>query len=229
MTTQKLFKRRVRERMAKTGESYTAARRQVAVKRDRLETDPTDLASARDLVSDAKLTEETGRSWSDWIVLLDRWGARDRRHGQTVDFLMADLAVSGWYAQAITNGYERVRGIRAKHQQPDGFTVYASRTVAVSIDVLFEAFVEPDRRRAWLSDGSMSLRSAQASKVARFDWGDGPTRVSVTFEDKGPAKATAAVAHERLAGPAEAETVKAAWRHRLAALKTLLESTTPPA
>ena len=30
MTTQKLFKRRVRARMSKTGESYTAARRHVA-------------------------------------------------------------------------------------------------------------------------------------------------------------------------------------------------------
>lgn len=29
MTTQKSFKRRVRDRMAKTGESYTAARRQL--------------------------------------------------------------------------------------------------------------------------------------------------------------------------------------------------------
>ena len=33
MTTQKTFKRRVRDRMAKTGESYTAARRQLVAAR----------------------------------------------------------------------------------------------------------------------------------------------------------------------------------------------------
>ena len=37
MTTQKTFKRRVRERMAKTGESYTTARRMLISKGDRPE------------------------------------------------------------------------------------------------------------------------------------------------------------------------------------------------
>ena len=37
MTTQKLFKRRVRERMSKTGESYAAARGHVVPGRDHLE------------------------------------------------------------------------------------------------------------------------------------------------------------------------------------------------
>lgn len=44
--------------------------------------------------------------------------------------------------------------------------------------------------------------------------GDGSTRVSVSFVDEGPAKATVAVAHERLPDPDEAETVKAWWKQR---------------
>ena len=78
MTTQKLFKRRVRERMSKTGESYTAARLHVVPTRNRIETDRTNLASARELASDEKLTEATGRDWDAWLSILDRWGARDR-------------------------------------------------------------------------------------------------------------------------------------------------------
>ena len=229
MTTQKLFKRRVRERMAKTGESYTAARGHVLPRRDGVEGARKRLASAAELASDAKLTEMTGRNWEAWLSLLDRWGARDRKHGETVDFLMAEQGVSGWYAQAITNGYERARGIRAKHQQADGFTIYASKTFGVPVGALFDAFVDDAIRRRWLRDGSMSLRTSQAGRAARFDWGGGQTRVSVTFEGKGPSKSTAAVAHERLADPDEAETVKAAWRERLAALKSFLESTRPAA
>jgi len=225
MTTQKLLKRRVRERMAKTGERYTAAQRHVAQQRDHLEAARKGLARAAELASDAKLTEVTGRSWEAWLTVLDRWGARDRKHGETVDFLIGEQAVTHWWAQTITNGYERARGMRLKHQQPDGFTIYASRTVGVDIGVLFGAFVDDWARGEWLTDGSMSLRSAQPAKVARFDWGDGPTRVSVTFEDKGPAKSTVAVAHERLADPDAAETAKASWKDRLAALKAHLEST----
>ena len=227
MTTQKLFKRRVRERMTKTGESYTAARRHVARTRDRVGDADARLASAMELASEAKLAEATGQGWEPWLALLDQWGARNRKHGETVDFLMAEHRVSGWYAQTITNGYERARGIRLKHQQSDGFTVYASRTVNVPIAALFDAFVDEATRGRWLTDVSMATRSVQPTKVARFDWFDGRTRVMVTFEDKGPAKAAAAVAHERLADPDEAELEKTHWRKRLAALKTLLEPTQP--
>jgi hypothetical protein len=48
--------------------------------------------------------------------------------------------------------------------------------------------------------------------------------VSVSFVDKGPAKATVAVAHERLPDPDEAETAKASWQERLASLKLTLEA-----
>ena len=225
MTTQKLFKRRVRERMAKTGERYTAAQRHVALQRDRREAPPTDLSSATELASDARLTEVTGRSWEAWLTILDRWGARDRKHGETVDFLIGDHAVAHWWAQTITNGYERARSIRLKHQQADGFTVYASRTIGVPIELLFEAFADDEARKRWLVDGSMSLRNSQPGKVARFIWVDETTRVSVTFDEKGAAKATAFVAHERLPDPDAAEAAKASWKKRLAALKSTLEAT----
>lgn len=48
--------------------------------------------------------------------------------------------------------------------------------------------------------------------------------MSVSFLAKGPAKASVAVAHERLPDADEAEMAKASWRGRLAALKSELES-----
>lgn len=211
MTKERLFKRRVRERMSKTGESYAAARSQVSQKRDRVQAAHTRLAA-------------TGKRWEAWFSMLDRWGARDRKHGETVAFLMGEHGVPGWWAQSITGWYERARGMRRKHQQPDGFTIWASKTIAVPLEVLFDAFVNPRSLRRWLTDGTMSLRTSRPGHTARFDWGDGPTRVSVSFVDKGPAKATVAVAHERLPDPDEAEAAKASWRERLADLKSFLEA-----
>jgi hypothetical protein len=225
MTTQKLLKRRVRERMSKTGESYTAARRHVVLGRERLETARTRLESAKELASDEKLAEATGQDWQAWLSILDRWGARDRKHRETVDFLIAERAVPGWWAQAIATGYERARGMRLKHQQPDGFTVYASKTVGVPIEGLFDAFVDERTRDRWLTDGSMALRTSQPAKVARFDWGDGASRILVTFEAKGPSKSTAYVSHERLPDADAGEAAKADWKVRLSALKSFLEST----
>jgi hypothetical protein len=225
MTTQKLFKRRVRERMSKTGESYAAARTHVVVGRERLETARTRLASAKELASDAKLTEATGRDWQAWLTILDRWGARDRTHREIVEYLRAEQGVPDWWTQAITNGYERARGLRAKHQQADGFTIYVSKTVAAPLEALFAAFVDDAARDRWLTDGPMSVRNAQPGKVARFDWRDDGTRVMVTFEAKGASKATAHVSHERLPDAEAGEAAKSAWKDRLLALKASLEST----
>jgi uncharacterized protein YndB with AHSA1/START domain len=224
MTKDRSFKRRIRERMSKTGESYAAARRQVSQKRDRLQASRTRLSASADRPSDQKVTEATGRGWDAWFLILDRWGAQDRKHGETATFLMEEHAVPGWWAQSITVWYERARGMRLKHQQGDGFTIYASKTVDAPIEVLFDAFVNARSRGKWLTDGTMSLRTSQPRCTARFDWGDGTTRVSVSFVGKGAEKATVAVAHERLSDADEAETAKASWRQRLANLKSFLEA-----
>jgi hypothetical protein len=224
VTEQKSFKRRVRARMSKTGETYAAARRQVSQKRDRVQAARTRLATAPMPVSEDKLVEGTGRKWDAWFSILDRWGARQRKHGEIVAFLMDERDVAGWYAQAITVGYERASGKRLKHQQAHGFTVYASKTIGVGVDVLFEAFVNARKRRRWLTDGRMTLRTSQPGRGARFNWEDGSTRVVVAFDKKGRSKTTVSVAHERLPDPDEAESAKASWRERLADLKAHLES-----
>jgi Domain of unknown function (DUF4287) len=224
MTRESSFKRRVRERMSKTGESYAAARSQLSQKRVRVQAARERLAATDDRPTDDKVAAATGKQWEAWFSVLDRWGARQRKHGETVAFLMEEHDVPGWWAQSITVWYERARGMRIKHQQADGFTIYASKTIAVPLEVLFDAFVNPRSRRKWLTDGTMSLRTSQPGHTARFDWGDGATRVSVSFEDKGATKATVAVAHERLPDADEAEVTKASWRERLADLKSILET-----
>jgi uncharacterized protein YndB with AHSA1/START domain len=155
--------------------------------------------------------------------MLDRWGAKQRKHREIAAFLMEKHDVPGWWAQSITMWYERSRGMRLKHQQADGFTIYASKTIAVPVDVLYNALVNARTRRKWLTDGRMSLRTSQRGRTARFNWEDGSTRVLVSFEGKGRAKATVSVAHERLPDPDEAETAKAHWRKRLTDLKSFLE------
>ena len=224
MTKEASFKRRVRERMAKTGESYAAARSQVSEKRERVQAARERLAAPADRPSDDKVAAVTGRQWGAWFSILDRWGGRQRTNRETVAFLTEEHGLSNWWAQTVTVWYQRGRGMRLKHQQPDGFTIYASKTIAVPLEVAFDAFVNPRARRRWLTEGTMTLRTSRSGHTARFDWDDASTRVNVSFEAKGPAKAMVAVAHERLPDPDEAETTKAAWRARLADLKSWLEA-----
>jgi hypothetical protein len=137
MTRQKTFKRRVRARMEKTGERFSAARRQL-IERPGQPPGPADAdfqpeASEPELLtSEAALRRRTGRGWEDWLQILDAWGSTERTHTEIARWLVDEHGVDGWWAQSLTVGYERARGMRAKHQTTSGFTVGVTRTVAVS-------------------------------------------------------------------------------------------------
>ena len=175
-------------------------------------------------MSDAAIQKSTGKTWDEWFPILDAWGARERTHTEIARYVSEEHGVPGWWSQSVTVAYEQARGMRLKYERPDGFSVTASKTIAVSVEVLYDAFVDDVRRKEWLTDGWMSLRTAQPGRTARFDWEDGSTRVNVGFTEKGPSKSSVAVAHERLPDADEAETAKARWKARLIELKALLES-----
>ena len=113
--------------------------------------------------------------------------------------------------------------MRAVGEHPEGFAVTVSRTIAVPAEGLYEAFVEESVRQRWLPGARMRERTATKPKSARFDWGDGSSRVNVTFLEKGEAKSTVALEHSRLADSEDRERMKAWWRERLTALRSGLE------
>jgi hypothetical protein len=141
-----------------------------------------------------------------------------------VRWLADEHGIEGWNAAAVTVNYQRARGLRAVGEHADGFTVTASKTIAVPVQRLYEAFVDEDARARWLPAARLSVRTATRPKSARFDWGDGSSRVVVAFVAKGEAKSSAALAHERLPDADAAEHMKAFWRDGVAALKRQLEA-----
>ena len=131
----------------------------------------------------------------------------------------------GWWAQGITVEYERARGLRAPGSGRDGlFSVGASRTVAVSVERLYAAFVDPDQRAHWLPGDKVRERKLLPYRSARFDWEGGDTRLVVGFVDKGEAKSQVALSHERVPDAEVAAELKAYWRERLDVLKAMLEA-----
>jgi uncharacterized protein YndB with AHSA1/START domain len=218
MTSQKTFKRRVRARMEKTGESYMAARRQLI---DAGERPPKPVIEPR--VSDEAVERATGRTWPRWFEILDRWGASKRAHPEIARWLADEHGVDGWWAQGITVSYEQARGMRAPGERPHGFSVTASKTVAVPVERLFAAVTEEELRERWLPGAEMQLRTSTAPKSARYDWEDGSTRVVFGFIDKGEGKSQVALEHERLPDADAAEGMKAWWRERVAELKLVVE------
>lgn len=221
MTVQKSFKRLVRACMAKTGESYTTARAKLLADVDKGSTGE----EVRLACSDKRIRQRTGRGWEQWFDLLDAWGAESMGHTELVGRVGELVGVVGWDAEAVAMSFERARGKRAVGERIGGdrFVATASKTMAASAEQVFLAFVDPWQRAGWLPDVELSERTVSKPKTARFDVGDGTSRLLVTVDAKGPAKSTVVVEHSKLADAGEREAHKTYWRHALATLKAELE------
>lgn len=231
MTENKSLKRRVRERMSKTGERYTSARRHVLASPEQATSRaehpaPAVQPSERPAQagpSDEVLAQRTGRTWQAWIADLDAWGAADQPHPKIARWLIDEHDVDGWWAQTLTVRYEKHIGRRVLGQRGGVFAAGTSRTIGAPPERTFEAFVDPGLRARWLPDVELTIRTSTPPRGVRFNVGDGGERLIVAIGRKGDDRSTVHVEHERLADAAATQEMKAVWRERLAELKLLLE------
>jgi hypothetical protein len=176
MTRSKKLKKIIRRRAGKTGERYTAARRQVllaredkgasaAAKATRTTSSPAGPAASgrktRGSVSAATAVKQTGKSLDHWFAVLDAFGATAKGHTAAARHLYEAHGVPGWHAQGITVAYERDRGVRVMNQSCDGtFQVGVSRVVRGSVADVIRALTEKAERSAWLRGADPRLARA---------------------------------------------------------------------
>jgi len=233
MPTQKDFKRVVRARMKKTGESYTTARAQLLRDKKAKPVEaaaPTPVAAAKPKpadyakiagMSDAAVKKATGCTWESWVNALDYAKADTLAHAEIAKYVKKHFKTPDWWTQMVVVGYERIKGLRAHGQRRDGtYEVSKSKTVAAPIGDLFDAFKDAQRRAEWL-DAPVEVRSATKNKSIRIRWSDG-TPVDVGLFSKGAGKSQVAIGHRKLSSEEDATRLKSFWSERLDALAQLL-------
>ena len=218
MPKQKDLKRVVRTRMQKTGESYTTARMHVLKQK---KSDDVDYAT-RAGMSDEKVKQATGCDWATWVAALDYAHADEMSHREIAKYIREKFHTPNWWAQTVTVGYERIRGVRAIGQRVDGsYEATKSKTVGVPVEKLYRAFRDPRLRARWLPGVNLTVRTATPNKSMRVQWDDS-TRVEIGFVPKGEAESQVSLAHVRLQSKAEAERMKAYWAERLEAMAEMV-------
>lgn len=230
MVQNKDFKRLVRSRMRKTGESYTTARAQLQKKPGTATVAPTPTAGPpityAELAgqSDKVIKEKTGRDWQQWVEALDWHKAATLPHRDIARIVSSEFGVGDWWTQTVTVGYERIKGLREVGQRRDGtYEASKSRTYAVPVAQLFDAWANASARRRWLREAGVKVRSATTSKAMRIGWSDG-TVVIVGFTPKGKGKSAVAVQHTKLPSREVVDRLKAYWADRFDALGEMLTS-----
>jgi uncharacterized protein YndB with AHSA1/START domain len=228
MTALKDFKRLVRTRMQKTGESYTAARAHLVAQRrsapvaepvvvEPATAKPIDYAALAGM-SDDVIKAKTGCTWEKWVYALDRKDASTWTHREIADYVQKTYKVPDWWTQTVTVGYERIKGLRAIGQRRNGsFEANKSKTFAAPVSRVYKAFHDARVRAQWLPDVKLTVRKATRDKSMRITWPDGSS-VEALFYGKGAGKSQLAISHRKLKAQAASAELKAFWTERLAAL-----------
>lgn len=245
MPKNKDFKRIVRARMQKSGESYTAARLQLLNKKGaRPPATTADLiargdrgsggatagaSSLRERVAlagmkDAAVEAKTGKAWLQWVSVLDAAGARDMSHREIAAHLAKVEGLPGWWTQMVAVGYERITGLREPGQRrgatAGSYATSKTRTFPVSVAALFRAFRQPRQRAKWLDGAAFAVRTAKPSRSMRARL-DGRL-VILMFHGKGPEKSVVSIEHTELPTKAARDAAKRFWTERLDALAAVL-------
>ena len=176
-------------------------------------------------IGDEAVKKATGCDWKSWIWHLDKAGCATMSHKEIAALVYERWPkIGGWWSQMVTVGYERAKGLRAKHQVARGWSVSSTKTIGVPVTTLFLAWKDPKKRAAWLKDHRFTVRRSTAPKSMRITWVDGKTNVDVGFTPKGARKSTVAVQHDKLASAKDVERKRAYWAKSLDKLKATVEA-----
>lgn len=214
MTKNESFKKRIRTRMATTGERYTAARKilltEAAASGERRWVSKPDL-------SEEAITTNTARGWNEWCDVIDAARIQTEGHTAIAAYLRDTHGIDPWWAQAVTVGYERITGLRLPYQRPDGtFTADKSKIVAVDAVMLRALLLDSDGRDDLFAGKKSDLRSKPSSKGIRLQIGPGVVLISL---DAAPDNRTkVVVSHERLPAFSDVAEWKFFWNDWLEAL-----------
>ncbi len=217
MTKQESFKRRVRERMSKTGERYSAARRVLLEQAEARAARPGRTWISQPEVVDDRVLDATGRGWNDWCEIIDSWEGSDGGHTPVAAWLQSAQGLDGWWAQQVTGGWERITGRRLPGEMPDGtFTANKSKTVSGDADMVRKMLLDDDLRADLFPGKSTELRSNPTAKAIRIGFAQGVASLSLT--EKKPGRVAITVQHSKLPTSDDIDEWKFYWDEWLSAI-----------
>jgi len=196
-------------------------------------------------ISDESVKVKTGKDWSQWFKLLDKFGGKEKGHKLMAKWLGEKHQLEAWWAQTVTVQYERARGIRKVNERGKGFAVSVSRTVDVSLTKAWNAWAKAEELSKWFTtsakqdfkeggryenadkDSGTFLKIVPKKRIL-FTWEQKQhkpgSEVEVTFQEKEKGKVRMCLSHEKLSSKAEVEDLREGWSWAMDSLKSYLET-----
>lgn len=187
---------------------------------------PAEAAKQRSVITDKVVVAKTGKTIAEWFVILDEKGGKQLdAHG--IYALIASIEglqpLGEWNCGLLTTTYQWDRGLRQRGEKADGFEISVSKTIAVSVAMLYAAWIDDGLRAKWLPE-NITITKSTENKSVRVLWSDGATRLSVDLYPKGADKSQMVVQHMKIPHSEMAAEMKEYWAERLDRLKSTLEN-----
>lgn len=174
----------------------------------------------------AGIASATGRSWDEWVDMLDAAGAREMAHSAIAVLALEQMPESverrEWWAQGTAIAYGQHTGLRVPGQSCTGdFQLSTSRTISADKDAALQAWLDlvADREDfggvAIAAPGTTS--STEKWRYWRVPLADG-TRVSVNISDRPGGKSSVGLTHTKLDSAEAIDYWRPVWKDLLAHL-----------
>ncbi len=148
-------------------------------------------------VSSASVHKATGKTWDQWVSLLEKAGARSWTHQEIVAFLKKKHKLGPWWQQGVTLGYELAIGRRIEGQNAKGeYSLTVTKSLHVDAKKVWKLFVSEEGQAIWLQP----LFSVVIKSKATFETQDGffgeirtmkkDRRIRMTWQDPNWEKST---------------------------------------
>jgi uncharacterized protein YndB with AHSA1/START domain len=195
-------------------------------------------------VSDEAVKKATGKTWDEWVVLLDKAGAQKMTHTEIAQWLEDKKHIkSSWWCQMVTVGYEYAKGRRIVGETADvGFEIGVTKTLPISKKQAWDLLMSPAGMKTWLgkavklekgqtytaAEGTTGeIRTLKPGERVRLTWQPKefkqPSTLQVTVIPSGQ-KTSIRFHHEKLSSKKAREDMRRHWQQVLNKLQELTGS-----
>ncbi|MBV2167509.1 MAG: SRPBCC domain-containing protein [Bdellovibrio sp.] len=191
-------------------------------------------------VTTESVLKATGKSWNQWIDILNKVNAQTWTHKQITDFLKRKYKLSMWWQQGVSAGYEIFIGKRIPGRTLKGdYSIIVTRTFPVDAKKLWKLISSEQGMSLWLQPLSKvqlrignsfeteggafgEIRTLRAGQRVRLTWQETDWNKSTTVQvwilpRKGD-KSVLVFQHEKLVDGRLRAPLRAHWEEAIGAV-----------
>jgi hypothetical protein len=194
-------------------------------------------------VSSTSVKKCTGRSWRQWVTILDHAGARNWPHREINLLLKKSYKLTPWWQQGVAMGYEIHAGRRIEGRSEKGlYAMTASKAVPLNQKKAWALLSSVEGMGVWLQPfAPFAWKKGQGFEVDGGIFGEvrtilAPERLRISWKEEAWAKASViqlvviprkgekcivVIQHESIPTESLKEKLRARWKESLSELVKL--------